>query len=70
MILEPNCNKRDCAHFIGVSQPDGTEMTECVICKAFPDGIPDEIAYGDNKHTAPYDGDHGIQFTSRDVNDK
>lgn len=31
-------------------------------CAAFPDGIPDEIWRGDNDHTAPYPGDHGIQF--------
>lgn len=62
MIIEPNCYKRRCKNFIGVSQSDGTEQTERVVCKAFPDGIPDEIAYGDNKHLKPYPGDNGIQF--------
>jgi len=38
------------------------ESTEVNYCKAFPDGIPDEIAYGDNKHTEPYPGDNGIQY--------
>jgi hypothetical protein len=45
-----------------VKQPDGTEATEFVYCKAFPDGIPSEIAYGDNKHLKPYPGDNGIQY--------
>ena len=62
MIAEPNCSKRKCIHFLGVAQPDGTEMTERVICKAFPKGIPEEIAYGGNLHVKPYPGDKGIQF--------
>ena len=31
-------------------------------CKAFPGGIPLPIWNGDNKHTAPYAGDHGIRY--------
>lgn len=31
-------------------------------CAAFPDGIPDEIWRGDNDHSVPYPGDHGIRF--------
>jgi len=62
MLAEPNCYKRNCKHYIGIIQPDGTEMTETNACKAFPKGIPDEIAYGDNKHKKPYPGDNGIQF--------
>lgn len=62
MIAEPNCSKRKCGRFQGVDQPDGTEMTERVVCEAFPGGIPDEIAYGDHRHTTPVEGDHGIQY--------
>lgn len=32
------------------------------VCRAFPDGIPDLIWSGQNDHTAPVSGDHGIQF--------
>ncbi len=53
MILEPRCRKRGCRHFDGVIQPDGTEVTEMVVCTAFPNGIPDEIAYGANLHLEP-----------------
>ncbi len=51
MLEEPECHKRKCIHFHGVKQPDGTEMSEVVYCKAFPDGIPEDIAYGGNGHT-------------------
>jgi len=50
MIAEPNCYKRKCVHFWGVYQPEGSEVAETVNCAAFPDGIPIDIAYGDDKH--------------------
>lgn len=34
-------------------------------CKAFPNGIPDEIWQGHNPHTDPYPGDLGIRFERR-----
>ncbi len=55
MLLEPNCSKRKCKHYLGVKS-DGDEMTERVYCKAFPDRIPNEIAYGDNLHAKPLIG--------------
>ena len=61
-LEEPACYTRGCVHYIGVSQPDGTELSEVNVCKAYPDGIPFEIAYGENKHTSPYPGDNGIRF--------
>ena len=62
LLETPKCYERQCRYFIGVSQPDGTELSERVICAAFPDGIPGEISYGDNLHLRPYPGDHGIQY--------
>ena len=56
MIAEPKCSIRKCTYFQGVSQPDGTEMSETVVCQAFPEGIPDEIAYGNNSHIFPLPG--------------
>ena len=50
MLEEPKCWTRKCRHYLGIIQPDGTEATEVNNCEAFPDGIPNEIAYGDNKH--------------------
>lgn len=57
MLDEPNCSIRKCKHFLGVGGPesdDGNgEEFEVNICEAFPDGIPEDIAYGDNKHSTP-----------------
>jgi len=62
MIAEPKCHIRRCKHYLGVNQPDGTELTERNVCNAFSEGIPYVIAYGNNDHREPYDGDNGIQF--------
>lgn len=62
MLQEPQCSKRNCKHFRGVKQDDEEERTERVVCAAFPDGIPEAIAYGQNLHLSPYPGDHGIRF--------
>lgn len=62
MIEEPKCSIRKCVHLIGVFQENDDESSERPCCKAFPRGIPDEIAYGDNLHTSPYPGDGGILY--------
>jgi hypothetical protein len=51
MILPTACFDRGCVHYIGVRQPDGTEKTERVVCKAYPEGIPDDIADGIDLHS-------------------
>lgn len=51
MLVPPNCFKRKCKHFEGVdSSEDGEEF---LVCSAFPEfeGIPSEIAYGEDKHS-------------------
>lgn len=50
MLAEPTCWTRECKHYIGVIQPDDTEMTETNSCKAYLKGIPNDIAYGNDKH--------------------
>lgn len=55
MLDEPNCYTRKCKHFIGV-EGGCTEGYEYLVCEAFPDGIPDEIAYGNNKHLTSFAG--------------
>ena len=66
MLAEPKCYTRQCKHYLGFMQPNGTEMSEVNYCFAFPNGIPKEIAYGDNPHTAPFPGDHGIVFEAKE----
>lgn len=50
MIAEPKCFKRKCVHFIGVLQKNGKEQTEYLACRAYPNGIPEDIAFGDDLH--------------------
>lgn len=50
MLIEPNCSKRGCVHFWGHNRPDGTDESLVHICRAYPGGIPDEIAFGDDLH--------------------
>lgn len=60
MLIEPQCYTRRCVHFQGAA--GDTEEEQYVLCAAFPHGIPDDIAYGNNLHTTPYPNDHGIQY--------
>lgn len=60
MMVEPKCFTRECRHFQGVS--DAEEEQQVPICAAFPKGIPSEIAFGDNLHDKPFEGDHGIRY--------
>ncbi len=56
MLFPTNCGERRCKHLSGVIQPDGTEKTERWVCDAFPEKIPEDIAYGPNKHLTPLPG--------------
>jgi len=40
-----------CAHYFGDKK-----------CRAFPDGIPENILIGQVRHINPYKGDNGIMF--------
>ena len=45
-----------CKHFIS-----GGEL-ENFKCKAFPDGIPAKIVFGETNHNIPIEGDHGYRY--------
>ena len=62
MISEPICRQRGCVHYQGIIQPEEAEVSQRPSCEAFPEGIPFEIAYGENLHLESVEGDHGIQF--------
>jgi len=54
VIKTPNCYIRKCVHLSGVFKSiSNSEKDERPNCSAFPQGIPDEIAYGANLHLAP-----------------
>lgn len=51
MLPAPKCFKRRCKYYIGVyMRIEADESTETHTCQAFPEGIPSDIAYGNNPH--------------------
>jgi hypothetical protein len=52
-MLIPARRCERCRHLIEIKQPDGAKETAVYYCEGFPDGIPDEIAFGDNEHSKP-----------------
>lgn len=49
MIETTNCFNRGCKNYTGIKN-NGLEKSERAVCKAYPDEIPERIAYGDDKH--------------------
>lgn len=49
MITAPMCYKRKCVNYLGVIN-DGDETTERHACKAYRDGIPEDIVNGTDLH--------------------
>lgn len=49
-----------CKHFEKWSDEDGRPL-----CKAYPDGIPEDIYNVQRSHLVPQPGDHGIQFEGK-----
>lgn len=57
MLEAPRCYERGCRHLTGAVQPqEDTEAGERPCCAAFPQGIPVGIAYGDDLHLTPREG--------------
>ena len=63
MLEKPKCLLRRCKRYLGVIQLDSSEITEVNFCKAFPEGIPFRIAYGNDIHlTVSEDQTNDIVF--------
>ena len=63
MLDQPKCLLRQCKHYLGVIQLDSSEKTEVNFCKAYLDGIPYRIAYGNDLHlTVSEDQTNDIVF--------
>lgn len=54
MCKFPQCT--DCKNFIGKNN-EGV-----YICSAFPNGIDNDVFWGEIEHNNPLNGDNGIQF--------
>jgi hypothetical protein len=56
--VTPNCydENRKCKFFDGFAIKEDVPVP---ICKAFPDGIPQDIAFGNNQHKQPIKGQIG-----------
>ena len=60
MIEQPRCWSRRCRHFGGVEEVGGEgEQFQVVVCPAFPRGIPERIAYGEDDHLTYVIGQEG-----------
>lgn len=61
MRIPCNCYIRGCRWLLGVIilDPDVEESNLIDFCLAFPEGIPDDIAYGDDKHESVRKGQVG-----------
>jgi|TARA_Y100000034_G_C6879363_1_gene402663 hypothetical protein len=56
MLLEPECYTRRCVHYRGITWTGREEKSEINFCNVFPEGIPSEIAYGNDLHLTPKRG--------------
>ncbi|HVP11010.1 MAG TPA: hypothetical protein VMV94_07465 [Phycisphaerae bacterium] len=61
-----DCFTRQCRFFRGwredkrLAQPGRPVLK--FVCEAFPEGVPDDIRCGDDPHTTPRPGNHGIVY--------
>ena len=67
MSLTPKCYTRKCIHYLGFKN-EGVRLTGKVYCKAFPNKIPDRIAYGEDEHSIKAnDQENDIIYEKRDM---
>jgi hypothetical protein len=53
MLPACSCFNRLCKYYEGVEESNNLERSPKHICRAFPNGIPDEITAGRDEHSRP-----------------
>lgn len=66
MTTRPEAQCGACARYRSPFSPENTSGLEGPFCAAFPTGIPDRIFNNEVDHRQPIEGDHGLQWISRD----
>ena len=61
MLTACSCFRKMYKHYEGIMESDNPDRSGKHICKAFPNGIPDEIFSGRNDHSVPMPAQESVE---------